>query len=278
LLFHCWLIGKAMIELHADWDGAAEAGARTLVLLHGFTGDTTTWDPVRDGLRRWGKTLALDLIGHGQSPQPGDVAEYTMDACADQVLAALDRHSIRCPWLVGYSMGGRVALTIAARRPERVAGLILESTSPGIEDAEARAARVREDAALAEGILARGVPAFVTQWLDKPMFADHQRLSAERRDAQRAQRLGNSPLGLANSLRGMGTGSMAPVWQEFAAFRMPVLILAGRLDAKFAGIAERMRALLPQARLHVFAGSGHTPHVTEPEAWMQQVDDFFQGL
>jgi 2-succinyl-6-hydroxy-2,4-cyclohexadiene-1-carboxylate synthase len=266
-----------MIELHVDSDPPS-AGGRTLVLLHGFTGDTTTWDPVREGLRRWGQTVALDLIGHGRSPKPEDVADYTMDACVAQVVAALDRHRVRTPWLVGYSMGGRVALSLAARHPARVAGLILESTSPGIEDAAARAARVTEDAALAEGILARGVPAFVTQWLDKPMFADQKALSAERREAQRAQRLRNSPAGLANSLRGMGTGSMPPVWTEFAAFKRPVLILAGRIDTKFADTARVMQERLPHARMHIFANSGHTPHVTEPESWVDQVDAFFQAL
>ncbi|MFI5400693.1 MAG: 2-succinyl-6-hydroxy-2,4-cyclohexadiene-1-carboxylate synthase [SAR324 cluster bacterium] len=267
-----------MIDLHADWDGPAAAGERTLVLLHGFTGDTTTWDPVRDGLRRWGKTLALDLVGHGKSPKPDDVASYTMEACVDQVLAALDRRDIRRAWFVGYSMGGRVALTIAARHPERTAGLILESTSPGLEDAQARAARAADDAHLAEGIAARGIPVFVEKWLKQPLFADLKELPPEQQAVQRVQRLRNTPVGLANSLRGMGTGSMEPLWDALGRWRMPVLILAGRKDAKFAETARRMQALLSHAQLHLFPASGHAPHVTEPGQWMQPVDAFFQSL
>jgi 2-succinyl-6-hydroxy-2,4-cyclohexadiene-1-carboxylate synthase len=265
-----------MIELHADWDGPAAPGERTLVLLHGFTGDTTTWDIVRPGLRRWGKTLALDLIGHGQSPKPEDLAPYHMGACVDQVLAALDRRNIHLAWFVGYSMGGRVALHFAVTHPERVAGLILESTSPGFTDASARAARVKEDHDLAEGIIAWGVPAFVEQWLDRPLFAGFKNLPAEQQARQRAQRLRNDPVGLANSLRGMGTGSMEPVWDTLTILSMPVLILAGQRDSKFVETAKQMQAQLPHAHLQLFSASGHTPHVTDPGPWMREVDRFFE--
>jgi 2-succinyl-6-hydroxy-2,4-cyclohexadiene-1-carboxylate synthase len=267
-----------MIELHADWDGAPDSGERTLVLLHGFTGDTTTWSPVRESLRKHGKTIALDLVGHGKSPKPEDVDEYKMAACVEQVVAALDKRGLRACWFVGYSMGGRVAVTLAAHHPERVAGLILESTSPGIEDATIRAARIKEDADLAEGITAWGVSAFVEQWLEKPMFAGLKKLSSAEQATQRTQRLRNSPVGLANSLRGMGSGSMDPVWDRIQTLRMPVLILAGQQDAKFVETAKRMHALLPHAQLHLFSGAGHTPHVTDPAAWSKQVDAFFETL
>ena len=267
-----------MIELHGDWDGPPGPGERTLVLLHGFTGDATTWEPVRAGLRRWGKTLALDLIGHGQSPQPDEVAAYTMEACCDQVLAALDKHALRQVWLVGYSMGGRVALHLATQHPERVAGLILISASPGLEDTDARAARIQEDQDLAESIIAWGVPAFVEQWLNKPLFAALKQLSPEQQALQRAQRLRNGPIGLANSLRGMGSGSMKPVWERLVTLRMPILLLAGQQDARFVGIARRMQALLPHARLHLFSGAGHTLHVTDPAGWLHEVDRFFESV
>lgn len=267
-----------MIELHGDWDGPPGPGERTLVLLHGFTGDTTTWQPVRAGLRRWGKTLALDLIGHGKSPHPDEVAPYKMEACVAQVLAALDRHNLHQVWLVGYSMGGRVALHLATHHPERVAGLILISASPGLEYPEHRAERIQEDHDVADSIIAWGVPAFVEQWLNKPLFASLMNLPQEQQALQRAQRLRNSPVGLANSLRGMGAGSMEPVWDGLTMLRMPILILAGQRDAKFVEIARRMQALLPHAQLHLFSGAGHMPQVTDSVAWLKQVDRFFETV
>ncbi len=270
--------GSAAIELHADWDGPPPPGGRTLVLLHGFSGDASTWDPVRAGLRRWGSTLAVDLVGHGRSPQPAALQPYRMGACVAQVLAALDRHDIGQAWLVGYSMGGRVALSAAAEHPQRVAGLILESASPGLADAAERAARMREDADLAADILARGVPAFVAQWTERPMFRDFKRLPPERQAALRAQRLGNSALGLANSLRGMGTGAMDALWERLAALRVPALLLAGEEDAKFVEIARRMQAQLPQAQLGLIPAARHAPHVTQPAEWLREVNRFFESL
>jgi 2-succinyl-6-hydroxy-2,4-cyclohexadiene-1-carboxylate synthase len=266
------------IELHADWDGPPPPGGRTLVLLHGFTGDAATWDPVREGLRRWGSTLALDLIGHGGSPAPAALEPYRMEACVAQVLAALERREIGRAWLVGYSLGGRVALSVAARHPKRVAGLILESASPGLADAAERAERVREDEALAADILAHGVPAFVARWSERPMFGDIQRLPPERQAAVRAQRLRNSAAGLAQSLRGMGSGAMEPLWERLAALDMPALLLAGEEDGKFVAIARQMQALLPQARLGVIPAARHTPHLTQPAEWLRQVSGFFESV
>lgn len=265
------------VELHADWDGPPGPEERTLVLLHGFTGDISTWEPVRPGLRRLGKTLALDLVGHGKSPKPDDATLYSMEACSALVVAVLDRHALGPVWLVGYSMGGRVALHLAARHPERVAGLIVISASPGLENADARAARAAEDRDLAESIIAWGVPAFVERWLNQPLFATLKQLSAEQQAVQRAQRLRNSPVGLANSLRGMGTGAMHPLWDDLPFMPMPTLIHAGQQDAKFVDIARRMEALLPHATLHLFPGAGHLPHVTNPAAWLEQVEAFFGG-
>src|SRR5689334_13898460 len=121
-----------MVELHYDDDGA-QAGERAFVLLHGFTLDHTTWGGVRDALRKFGRTIAVDLIGHGQSPAPDEAEPYTFQACLDQLDDVLNRAGVKAAWAVGYSMGARTALQWAVRRPQRVQGLILESGTAGIE-------------------------------------------------------------------------------------------------------------------------------------------------
>src|SRR5262245_14584857 len=120
-----------MIQLHYDDDGA-QAGQRAFVLLHGFTLDHTTWSPVRDALRKFGRTIAVDLVGHGQSSSPEDVAPYTMRSCREQLGDVLDRAGVKAAWVVGYSMGARTALQWAVRHPARVQGLILASGTAGI--------------------------------------------------------------------------------------------------------------------------------------------------
>ena len=109
------------LPLHVDWDGTGghrgNPARPVLALLHGFAGDGTAWAPVRDGLRSLGPTLAIDLIGHGQSPAPDDPRRYRMEACLDDLEAVLKRLGIPAAWWVGYSMGGRTALQLAVHKP-----------------------------------------------------------------------------------------------------------------------------------------------------------------
>jgi 2-succinyl-6-hydroxy-2,4-cyclohexadiene-1-carboxylate synthase len=265
------------LKLHFDWDGPPPAGGRALVLLHGFTGDTTTWEPLRPDLRQHGATLAIDLPGHGRSPAPRAAAPYAMAACVEQVTDVLEGLGIGAAWWVGYSLGGRVALQVAARRPERVQGLVLVSAAAGLADPAQRAARVAQDEALARRIEERGVAAFVEEWLARPLFAGLRALPPAARAAQRAQRLRNRAWGLANSLRGMGAGAMEPLWDALPGIAAPALLLAGEDDPKFARLAGEMRALLPAGRCRILPGCGHSLHVTHPEPFLEAVAEFLSA-
>jgi 2-succinyl-6-hydroxy-2,4-cyclohexadiene-1-carboxylate synthase len=265
-------------DLHADWDGFGEPGRPVLVLLHGFTGSGKSWEGVRDGLRGLGATLAVDLIGHGASPVPEEVEPYTIPACLEQLEALLERLGIASAWWLGYSMGGRVALQMAAHKPARVEGLILESATPGIPDAPSRAERVRTDEQLAASILADGLAPFVELWLNNPLFAGLRELPQGLLADQRERRMECNPLGLANSLRGMGTGSMEPLWDNLPGLDVPALLLAGRRDTKFADLGREMAALLPRATLRLMPGAYHVPHVENPAEFLAAVTEFFETL
>lgn len=263
--------------LHYDDDGP-QAGTRAFVLLHGFTLDHATWRPVRDGLRRFGRTLAVDLIGHGQSPAPEDLGAYTLTACLDQLEGVLERAGVAAAWAVGYSMGARVALQWAVHRPHRVRGLILESGTAGLESEQERLNRQALDEALAARILKGGVKAFVEEWLEQPLFAGLKQLPPAEQEALKERRLLNRAVGLANSLRGLGAGTMAPVWAELPNLRLPALLLAGEHDPKYAALAQRMAALIPGSRCVIVPGSGHTVHVEQPQAWSAAVAAFLETV
>ena len=152
-------------------------------------------------------------------------------AVAD-LLALLDHLGIERTALLGYSMGGRVALHFALAAPERLSALVLESASPGIADPQERAARVASDDAAGGRDRARR-----HRGLRRPLAgAAAVRLAARARrptssSAQRTQRLANSPLGLANTLRGMGAGAQDYLLPRLHAHRAsPTLLLAGALD------------------------------------------------
>ncbi len=257
------------LAIHVD--GAGEGPP--LVLLHGFTGSSNTWRDLADGLAGEYRTIAPDLVGHARSDAPEAVERYAIGRAAADLVALLRAlgHE-RAAWL-GYSLGGRVALQVAADHPQVVAALVLEGASPGIADDAERAARRASDAALAQRIERDGVEAFVDEWERVPLFASQLALPEEARAAVRATRLAQRARGLANSLRGMGAGAQSPLHERLPAIAAPTLLLAGSLDEKYVAIGRDMARTLPDATMRVVEGAGHAAHLERPEAFARLVED-----
>lgn len=262
------------ITLHVERAGSGPA----LLLLHGFTGSGATWAPFFPAFAARFDTLAVDLIGHGRSAAPADPARYRMEWCVDDLIALLDLLDVERAAVLGYSMGGRVALHLALAAPECVSALVLEGTSPGIVDPAERAARVGSDEALARRIEREGLESFVDSWEALPLFASQRRLPAEVRARQRAARLANSPRGLANSLRGMGAGAMRPVFDRLGEIAAPTLLLAGELDGKYRELCGILAEAMPNARCEVVPDAGHAAHLERPEAFERVVMGFLEEL
>ena len=235
----------------------------TTVVLHGFTGSAAAMAPLTSRLP--GPVRALDLPGHGTGTISGDPADYTMAAAVDGVLAAtadLERFA-----LVGYSMGGRVALHVALAHPGRVTALALIGVRAGIDDPAVRAERIAADEALADRIEPEGIEWFADYWADRPLFATQRhRLSAEQRSELRAQRLACDPRGLAHSLRGIGAGAVEPIGCRLSELSMPCALIVGADDSKFAAIADNMAASVPLANVCLIPEAGHAAHLEAPDA------------
>jgi len=225
------------------------------VLLHGFTQTSASWRPVRRALGARYKAVAPDLPGHGAfAARPA-----SFPAC-DAYLRALPRGPFA---LAGYSMGGRIALHAALSLGARLTRLVLVAATAGLADPAERAARRRDDDALADRIEAIGVEAFVREWSAQPLFAGIPRGVAEQANADRRH---NTAAGLAAALRGLGTGVMPSLWDRLPELALPVTIIVGDRDAKFLDIAHRMAAALPAARLVVVPGAGHALPLEAPDA------------
>ncbi len=245
-----------------------------LLLLHGFTGSGATWQPFD-----WPEyeTVAVDLPGHGDSDKPASAGRYRMERCLEDLVSLLTELGIERAAVLGYSMGGRVALHLALHEPERLWALVIESASPGIENEAERAERRRSDGELADSIMHDGVAPFVDRWQAIPLFASQSRLPANARERLRQQRLRNEPLGLANSLRGLGAGEQQPVYTRLHEIATPALLLAGADDAKYRAIAERTTGALPNARLQIVPEAGHTVHLEQPQAFSAAVREFLSA-
>jgi 2-succinyl-6-hydroxy-2,4-cyclohexadiene-1-carboxylate synthase len=166
---------------------------------------------------------------------------------------------------IGYSMGGRLCLDLAVARPGLVERLVLISATAGIDDRGERAARRASDDELAATIEVDGVATFLERWIAQPLFVTLEEPGLDDRRRNTAE-------GLASSLRLAGTGSQAPLWDALPELAMPVLLVAGSLDAKFVHTAERMAGLLPHATLFVIDGAGHTAHLERPAAFLAALD------
>jgi 2-succinyl-6-hydroxy-2,4-cyclohexadiene-1-carboxylate synthase len=229
----------------------------TVVLLHGFAGTGRAWEPVIARLERERYTaLAPDLRGHGSAR---DARPVTFDAVVADVLAAAPARFTLC----GYSMGGRIAMHVALAAPQRIERLVLLATTAGIDEEAQRAARRADDERLAAWTDGATIEAFADRWAAQPLFAGTRSEAAR---IWREDMLRNDPSALAAVLRGLGTGSMAPLWERLGELTMPAVVLAGERDARFVALGERLAAALPRGELVIVPGAGHGLPREAPEA------------
>jgi 2-succinyl-6-hydroxy-2,4-cyclohexadiene-1-carboxylate synthase len=231
---------------------------RALVLLHGFTNTGASWDGVVAAIGERYRPLAPDIRGHGtaSTATPVDLGSVIADVAA--LIEPAETFT-----LVGYSMGGRLALHAAFALAPRVRRLVLIGASPGLADPVQRAARREADARLADEIEREPIESFAARWAQMPVLADQP---APVRRAVDADRRRNTPHGLARALRGLGTGALPSLWERLPELTIPVELIVGERDEKFRATAERMAAALPAARRRVVPGAGHAVHLEDPAA------------
>jgi len=248
-----------------------------LMLLHGFTGSTHSWDALGPALSARHMIILVDLPGHGQSTAPPDLPRYALPRTADDVARVLDVLGVERSAVLGYSLGGRAALHLAVQHPARVSALVLEGSSAGIADEAERERRSVSDAALADRIERDGVASFVDQWEALPLWHSQGVLPAPTRDRLRAQRLANRADGLARSLRGAGVGTQAPLHGRLSHLSMPVMLVAGALDDRYVEQGRLMQRAIPGARLVEVQDAGHAVHLERPAELATVVIDFLDG-
>lgn len=238
-----------------------------VLFLHGFTGSGTDWLPVIGALEADRCLYTVDLPGHGANvlADEGEDA-FTMAAVVRQLHTAVEQIG-RPVVLVGYSMGGRVALSYAAEHPEMMHAMILESTSPGLRTDEERQKRKRRDDQLAETLERNGMVWFVRYWERLPLWDTQRSLPDEIWTWQQDQRLANDPVGLARSLRGYGTGVMPPRWNDLRRMKFPVQLIVGELDEQYIEYNSLMKTLLPRASLAIIPAVGHNTHLENVDAF-----------
>lgn len=229
-----------------------------LLALHGFTENDETWlgmlAPLAEGLR-------CELLpGHGWKPCPEHAC---MTSLAAELAGALPG---RGGDLLGYSMGGRLALQTALDHPGRVRRLVLISCHAGIRDAGGREQRRRRDERLAQILEEDGIGPFVAWWQNNPALRPASALSRSAEEGLRAVRLNQDPIGLAGALRRFGSGAMADLWPRLGTLAVPTLLVAGAADRSYCDQLAEMARLIPRATFAAVADAGHAVHREQPAA------------
>ncbi len=202
-----------------------------LIFLHGFLGCPEDWTEVKAGLSEEFETAA-----HGT------------DRCG----------------IIGYSMGGRLALQLLLRHPERFWGGVIISASPGLRTDEERVLRREHDENLAKQLEDNGLDAFLAEWYEQPLFASFKRAPGF---SEALARRKQGPLSnYARQLRELGLGMQPSLWEELQSISVPLQFVCGELDHKFAGLAAQMHAQCPSSELVVLPRCGHVVHIEDPSA------------
>lgn len=259
------VIGKNKYHCHISGHG------EPLVLLHGFTGSTETWLPLMEKWSSAFKVIAIDLPGHGQSK----IAQFpSMTGFCDELKEILDALEVDRCHLLGYSMGGRIALSFALRHPNYVSHLILESASPGLKTIEERLTRQTADGRLGDKILRQGIEAFVNKWEKMPLFDSQKTLPKEVLERQRSERLSQDANGLKLSLQHMGTGAQPSWWEQLKSLSIPTQLIVGELDHKFVKINRDMEKQIKWSELIIVQDAGHAVHLEQVEKFATIVMEF----
>jgi 2-succinyl-6-hydroxy-2,4-cyclohexadiene-1-carboxylate synthase len=259
-----------------NYEVSGDRWSLAVLFLHGFMGSSADWRGTIPALGGRAFCIAVDLPGHGSSLElPAD--SYTTEGATRAVIDTLDRLEVERPILVGYSMGGRLALYLALRYPERCAGLFLESVSPGLEGVEERAAQRTTDEERAKRLESGDFDEFLLDWYRQPLFAPLARDEDLLRQTIEARRR-NDPVELARSLRGMGTGSQPSLWNELEGLDVPALAVSGGLDEKYARISSRLAGISPRIEPAVIPGAGHNVHDEAPAEYVVLLAEFLDRI
>ena len=246
-----------------------QKGANTILLLHGYLESLDVWDGFVRLLQAHARVITLDLPGHGISEVKGPI--HTMEFLADTVHAALLELNVAKCTVVGHSMGGYVALALAARHPEILEGLVLLSSTPNADSPAKREDREREIAIVEGGkkeLLSRTLPGKGFAPQNRTKFAD------EIEDFAELVMLTEDE-GIVALLRGMAARADMNEMLRTMPAPVPQLFIFGRHDEYISQeTASAVAAANPQARVVWLENSGHNGFIEEPAPTAEAILDF----
>lgn len=229
----------------------------TLVFLHGFLGCSNDWNETIQLLKSDFNCLAIDLPGHGASVTTTSPLNDGFNHCHAAIKTVLDELNIEQYILIGYSLGGRIALDYARTQNDtRLQKLVLESSHIGLFDKDAKERRFMEDHSWAKIFATEGILETLTEWYDQEIFSD---LSDRKKEKFIEKRAHNYGVPLANMLLATSLGKQQYALPYLEETTLPIYYCVGARDKKFKGVAEQL-SHLEHINVTEFSESGHNIH------------------
>ncbi|HUN21491.1 MAG TPA: alpha/beta fold hydrolase [Anaerolineales bacterium] len=241
---------------------------KQVVFLHGFMGSALDWQGVIQHLPVNFGYWAVDLPGHATQPLPHTPQSLTLWAHALQ--REIAQHLQKPFILVGYSMGGRLALTFAGLYPHLVTGLVLESTSPGMIAPTERQQRAQLDAQRAEQLEQTGWDGWLEQWYAAPLWGNLREQPYLLAPLLQA-RANTAATNMARVIRELSPGLEPEQWSKLAGLTMPTLLIAGQTDAAYCNLLAQMARQIPHSQTAQIPDAGHNTHLQQPAHWAKIV-------
>ena len=259
-----------MVHFHWNYRISGSSQHPRVLFLHGFMGSLQDWDSIINRLQNNYYCLAIDLPGHGRTPNPEK--KYSFNDVGATLIDFLKEINFSPYSIIGYSLGGRLAIYIALRYPDLVSKVILESASPGLQTSRERTIRLLQDEALAIKLVNSDFNQFLQEWYDQPLFNSLR----QHRDFKKLlkKRKMNNPEELAVSLTALSTGKQPSLWDLLSGNKIPILLLVGELDPKFRRIARQMSRQCSTCRTKIIKNAGHNTHFESPCEYVDNCIEF----
>ncbi len=240
-----------------------------VLFLHGFMGAHDEWNPIMSVIENHFSCLAVDLPGHGMTGSADDPEFYSFPGAATAIVSFLKSSGISRAHIVGYSLGGRLAIYLAIHHPAICDRVIIESSSPGMLNKNQAVMRRNSDDKWASRFEKESLETVLNDWYRQPVFSSlHERPDVLEKMLQR--RMNNRPLELARAIRGFSVGAQRSLWSALRDIQVDMLVLAGESDHKYRQLSERIAAESSRIQSALMSGAGHNAHCEQPEQFAAQ--------
>jgi len=259
------------IKYHVQTRG----NGKPLVCLHGFSEDISTWDLFcLEGYQ----LVLIDLIGHGKSDKPKYKKYYRLQTIQKHLHILIHQLGFDKYSILGYSMGGRIALAYALTYLKEVEMLILESTTYGECGWISRMKRRSQDIMLAMKIKCNGIDWFNTYWGDLQIFQSQKMLSVKKQVEIKNRRLRNVPFALANTLLENSQGKVPCLKNQIKVLPMPILYISGEIDEKYTQMGADFQKRNLNIEHKIINQAGHNTHIEDNQAFINIIEKHVKGM